>query len=146
MWQQRGFTLIELMIVVAIIAIISAITLPNLYRSRLNANESAAIGNLNVVGSAQFTYNTTDGTYGSFATLTADDPPYIDQSWTEGCVKSGYIYTMPVVTVDYFEAYAEPVVLGRSGTRWFRIDATGTIRFSITGQPDDTSTKVGDIE
>ena len=50
---------------------------------------------------------------------------------------------MPLVMNNEFETYAEPVVPGKSGERWFRIDASGAIRSSTTGPPDDSSEVVG---
>ena len=67
--NQRGFSLIELLIVVAIILIIEAIAIPNLMRSKMAANESSAVGSLRTINTAEVTYNTNYPTIGFTGTL-----------------------------------------------------------------------------
>src|SRR2546427_11950352 len=70
MKKQKGFSLIELLIVVAIILIIAAIAIPNLMRSRMAANEASAVGSIRTINTAQVTYSTTYGTgFGPLANL-----------------------------------------------------------------------------
>jgi prepilin-type N-terminal cleavage/methylation domain-containing protein len=101
--KQKGFSLIELLIVVAIILIIAAIAIPNLLRSRIAANESSAVGSLRTLVTAQVTYATTYPTVGFAGTLANLAPPgagvspsstaadLIDTNLASG-VKSGYTY------------------------------------------------------
>ena len=136
--KNKGFTLIELMIVVAIIAIIAAIAIPNLLRSRLQSNEAAAIGNLKTVVGAQTAFSAAEGGYaGTWAELRPLDavqPNYLDID-LDGVVVQGYNYALLAAGqaqgngTTNFTVNADAAEQGVSGVRHFFTDASGVIRF-----------------
>ena len=144
MRKNSGFTLIELMIVVAIIAIIAAIAIPNLLRSRMQTNESAAISNLRAVNGAQTGFNAANSRYATtFAELTTAAPPFLDGVW-EGVPKSGYGFTMAGLANTY-TANADPETMGTTGNRGFFTDQSGVIRFAVGGVALSTSDPIGTV-
>jgi type IV pilus assembly protein PilA len=149
--HQKGFSLIELLIVVAIILIIAAIAIPNLLRSRMAANEASAVGSLRTIDTAEMTFSTTYPSvgYGNLASLggaattcatptgaTSTTACLIDDVLANTAVKSGYNFTatagatVPSVT---YTSLALPSVLGQSGQRAFCSDQSGVIRYNAGG-------------
>src|SRR5271157_3266956 len=98
--SQKGFSLIELLIVVAIILIIAAIAIPNLLRSRMAANEASAVGSLRTINTAEVTYSSTYPGTGFTDTLTSLGPSgvnMIDSVLASG-TKSGYTFAAPTTS------------------------------------------------
>ena len=150
MRKQEGFSLIELLIVVAIILIIAAIAIPNLLRARMAANESSAVASIRTINTGMVTYNSTYPTVGFAGTLAALGAPagaactplstqacLIDSVLSAG-TKSGYTFAAtgaggPPATTYY--ATAVPVTANQTGIRSFcsyedavvRVDPTGTL-------------------
>lgn len=144
MKKNLGFTLIELMIVVAIIAIIAAIAIPNLLRSRMQSNESASIGNIRTINAAEVAFHSANSQYATtFDQMTTATPPFLDGNWT--AAKSGYNYTLGG-TVNCFTINADPSEPGTTGNRYFFSDCSGVIRFSTGGAASVASTPIGETE
>jgi type IV pilus assembly protein PilA len=143
---RRGFSLIELLIVVAIILIIAAIAMPNLLKSRMAANEASSVASLRTLNTAMITYVSQCPTIGFPATL-ADLGP----SAPSGCLgganildnvlgvaaptKSGYNFTYAAMSSgggynDSYTVNADPINRGTTGQRSFFTNPSGVVRFN----------------
>ncbi len=148
--KNKGFTLIELMIVVAIIAIIAAIAIPNLLRSRMSANETGAAGAIRTISTGEVGYQaaalevlstvTGVGQYGSLDDLGPAGPGgatgfFIDQNLSSGA-KGGYAFTITPTDSSIAPTYiatGTPAAASSTGVKSYFVDSSGVIRFNPTG-------------
>jgi type IV pilus assembly protein PilA len=152
--REKGFSLIELLIVVAIILIIAAIAIPNLLRAKVAANEASAVGSLRTINTASVEYSTTYGGYPtSLASMggpaggsaTASSAELIDAVLAGGA-KSGYSFGYTTGSTDSsgnilsYTLKAVPSSIGTTGQRRFFTDQSGVIRGNASGDASVNST------
>ena len=143
MSKPEGFSLIELLIVVAVIGIIAALAVPNLVQSKKAANEASAIASVRNLVTAQITYASTlgGGNFGSLAELSAEN--FADEVLGSG-QKDGYDFSVGANGSIGFNVLATPTVPGTTGERAFYGDETGVIRYTVDGTvPDSASSALG---
>ena len=146
--RQKGFSLIELLIVVAIILIIAAIAIPNLLRARMQANEASAVSSIHAVNTAEISYSALFPTVGYAPTLlslgdggTSPCPGspaascYLDSALANG-TKSGFhfLYTQDASSTPslHYTITANPVSPGITGQRGFYSSDTNVTRYNTT--------------
>ena len=155
--RQKGFSLIELLIVVTIILILAAIAIPKLTGSKMAANEAAAVETLKTLTQSATMYSMS---YGGFPHAISDLGPgggtnpssaaadLIDGVLASG-VKSGYVFTFKALAADPggnvvgYSITAVPAVPGSTGQRSFFTDTSGVIRASPSGTADSSSRPLG---
>ena len=156
--KSKGFSLIELLIVVTIILIIAAIAIPNLSKSKIQANETSAVGSLKALTETAILYS---NSYGGFPHALSDLGPAaggtaassaaadLIDTVLAGGVKAGYRFSYtagaadPAGNVLAYTITATPVSPGTTGQRSFFTDQSGTIRATANGVADATSAPLG---
>jgi type IV pilus assembly protein PilA len=155
--DSSGFSLIELLIVVAIILIIAAIAIPNLLRSRIAANQASAVGSLRTINTAEATFSSTFNT-GYSSTLLALGPPasgtptttaagLLDSVLAAG-TKSGYTFTYAPVTdtsgnTTAYTITASPATVGTTGQNYYFTDQTAVIRQNTSATASSSDSPIG---
>jgi type IV pilus assembly protein PilA len=151
MKHQRGFTLVELLVVMEVIMILVILAYPSLRRSFITANESSAAGSIRMIATGQASYkgatfrdddSNGEGDYAELAQLHNPDgsgvtPPFIDENLATA-VKSGYVFTIAVTsgsgtTAPSYTCVATPVAPASTGYKMYFVDETGVIRFTGDG-------------
>jgi prepilin-type N-terminal cleavage/methylation domain-containing protein len=156
--RGHGFSLIELLLVVVILLVIAALAIPNFLRSRMRANETAVVGALRSITTANETYQSTYGRgYSPDLKSLAPPAPGAQRSASAADLidpvlatssRNGYTFFYTGVDSDgngEFETYyvnANPITPGRSGEKYFYVDHTNVIRENIGGPANATSPPV----
>ena len=133
----EGFTLVEIMIVVAVLSLIAAMSIPNFLTARHSANESEAISSMRMISTAceSFRAAQTPRSYPvNLAALSSALPPYLDSALAGGA-KQGYSFVYALVNANQFTVMATPQTVNVTGTRVFFVDETGVIRDGGSGGP-----------
>jgi type IV pilus assembly protein PilA len=141
--RQKGFSLIELLIVVAIILVIAAFAIPALLRSKIAANQSSAVGSLRSLNTSFTAYSTSYGQYpaalgnlgpvGSGGVADSTSADLVDMVLASG-VKSGYTFIYTVGTANQsYSLTATPIVQGTTGQNMYFTDQSGVIRVDTSG-------------
>jgi type IV pilus assembly protein PilA len=140
---QKGFSLLELLIVAAIILIIAAIAIPNFLHSKIAANQASAVGSMRSLNTACVSYSTSYGQFptsltdlgpiGSGGTPSSTSADLIDSVLASGS-KSGYTFVYTAGTSNQsYSVTATPIILGSSGQNMYFTDQSGVIRFDTSG-------------
>jgi prepilin-type N-terminal cleavage/methylation domain-containing protein len=161
MRKQNGFSLLELLIVVAIILIIAAIAIPTFLHSRMAANEASAVASLRNIGTAQVAYSSTYPTLGFAPDLNTLGPGSASTTsssstnamlldnilgctagvGTAPCQKSGYNFSITTAAgnpISEYSSNANPVSPGSTGQRYFFTDSSQVVRYNASAVASST--------
>ena len=141
--KQKGFSLIELLIVVAIILIIAAIAIPNLLRSKIAANQASAVGSLRTLNTSCIAYSTSYGQFpaaltnlgpiASGGTASSTSADLIDSVLAAGS-KSGYTFKFTAGSANQsYTITATPITAATTGQNMYFTDQSGVIRVDTSG-------------
>jgi type IV pilus assembly protein PilA len=136
---QRGFSLIELLIVVAIIGIIAAIAIPHFMNSRQAAHNASAFSSLRLIHTAQISYRMRNTQYGDLTTLR--NANMIDDPLLASGTRSNYTFVINGATISpsFYEATATPAI---APWQYYYLDVSGVIRRETGRAADGTSSPI----